>query len=95
MEVIVLDSAAFEALKQEFKGLVKQALAELLEEKKTEAESDWITLQDAKKLLPFKSKTSWQKIRDNGEIKFTQFGRKILYSRKSIYEFLNNNKIKF
>ena len=95
MEVIVLDSAAFEALKQEFKGLVKQALAELLEEKKTEAESDWITLQDAKKLLPFKSKTSWQKIRDNSEIKFTQFGRKILYSRKSIYEFLNNNKIKF
>jgi hypothetical protein len=95
MEVIVLDSAAFDALKQEFKGLVKQALAELLEEKKTEAESDWITLQDAKKLLPFKSKTSWQKIRDNGEIKFTQFGRKILYSRKSIYEFLNNNKIKF
>ena len=95
MEVIVLDSEAFKALKQEIKGLVKQAIAELLEEKKSEAESDWIPLPDAKKLLPFKSKTSWQKIRDNGEIKFTQFGRKILYSRKSIYEFLSKNKIQF
>ena len=79
MEVIVLYSEAFKALKQEIKGLVKQAIAELLEEKKSEAESDWIPLPDAKKLLPLKSKTSWQKIRADGEINFTQFGRKLMY----------------
>lgn len=93
MEVIVFDSQAFDALKREFKGLVKQALAELLDEKKSREETDWIELSEAKKLLPFKSKTSWQKIRDNGEIKFTQFGRKILYSRNSIHEYLSKNKI--
>jgi hypothetical protein len=95
MELITFDSAVFEALKREIKGYVKEAVAELLIEKAERHQSDWIPLSEAKKLLPFKSKTSWQKIRDNGEIKFTQFGRKILYSRNSINEFLIKNKIQF
>ncbi|MBA3901039.1 MAG: helix-turn-helix domain-containing protein [Bacteroidetes bacterium] len=95
MEVIVLDSDAFDALKKEFKTYVKQAVAEVLADKKVAEDSDWIPLEDAQKLLPFKSKTSWQKLRDTGKIKFTQFGRKIMYSRKSIIEYLNSNKVKF
>lgn len=93
MEVIVFESAVFEAIKRELKGYVKEAVEELLQEKAKIQTTDWITLAEAKKLLPFKSKTSWQKMRDHGTIKFTQFGRKILYSRASILEYLNKNKI--
>ena len=93
MNVIVLDSDAFEALKREFKNYVKQAVIEVLADKKSAENSDWIPLDEAQQLLPFKSKTSWQKLRDTGIIKFTQFGRKIMYSRNSIKEYLNKNKI--
>ncbi|HET6243521.1 MAG: DNA-binding protein [Bacteroidetes bacterium] len=95
MDVIVIDSEAFDALKIEFKTYVKQAVAEALAEKKAAEDSDWISIEVAQILLPFKSKTSWQKLRDTSTIKFTQFGRKIMYSRKSILEYLNSNKIKF
>ena len=93
MEVIMFESAAFEAFKRELKGFVKEAVKELLKEMEENEQIDWIPPPEAKKLLPFKSKTSWQKLRDNGEIKFSQFGRKILYSRKSIHEYLNKNRI--
>jgi hypothetical protein len=93
MEVIIFESTVFEALKQELKGYVKEAVVEVLKEKAENQQSDWISFSEAQKMLPFKSKTSWQKFRDKGIIKFTQFGRKIMYSRESIREFLNKNKI--
>jgi hypothetical protein len=93
MNVIVLDCEAYIQLKLELKKYVKEALEEVLSEKKLAENSDWICLSDAQQLLPFKSKTSWQKLRDAGIIKFTQFGRKIMYSRNSIKDYLNKNKI--
>lgn len=95
MDVIVLDSEAFEQLKREFKNYVKQAVADVLAEKKSAENSDWVSLSEAQQLLPFKSKTSWQKLRDTGLINFSQFGRKIMYSRTSIKAYLNKNKIDF
>ena len=95
MNVIVLDSEAFEQLKLEIKGYVKQALIEFMSEKNSAENSEWISLSEAQKRLPFKSKTSWQKLRDTGTIKFTQFGRKIMYSKRSIMDYLNKNKIEF
>ncbi len=97
MEVIVLNSEAFEQLKQEFKGYVKQALTEFIREKNSHENSEWITIEEAKKLLPYKSKTTWQKFRDQGIIDFTQppNSRNILYSKKSILNYLNKNQVKF
>lgn len=97
MNVIVLDSEAFEQLKQEFKGYVKQALKEFMQEKKFTESSDWITIAEAMKLLPYKSKTTWQNLRDTGTIDFSQSpnSRNILYSRKSILNYINKNKVKF
>lgn len=96
MEVIVLNSEAYEQLKIELFGFVKKAINEVLAEKKAAEGSDWIPIEEAKKLLPYKSKTSWQKFRDTGTIDFTQSksGRNIMYSRKSIINYLNSNKIK-
>lgn len=97
MEVIVLNSEAYEQLKIELFGFVKKAITEVLAEKKVADNSDWLSWEEAKKLLPYKSKTSWQKFRDTGKIDFTQSenGRNIMYSRKSIIDYLNNNKINF
>lgn len=97
MNVIVLDSDAFEQLKLEFKGYVKQALKEFMLEKQISETSDWVPIEEAMKLLPYKSKTTWQKFRDTGTIIFSQCqnGRNIMYSRKSIQEYLNKNKINF
>ena len=97
MNVIVLDSEAFEQLKLEFKGYVKQALNEFIREKNIAETSEWITIEEAMKLLPYKSKTTWQKLRDNGIIEISQSpgSRTILYSKKSIQKYLNNNRVKF
>jgi hypothetical protein len=97
MNVIVLDSEAFEQLKQDFKGYVKQALKEFMQEKTLTESSDWITIAEAMKLLPYKSKTTWQNLRDTGTIEFSQSpnSRNILYSKKSIINYINKNKVKF
>ena len=96
MNVIVLQSEAFEELKKEFKGYIKQALREYMQEKSLHETSDWIPLAEAMKLLPYKSKTTWQKFRDNGTIVFSQVpnSRNILYSKKSILAYLNKNIVK-
>lgn len=97
MEVIVIESEAFEQLKLEIKQYVKQALKELLEEKNLAENKEWITIEEAMKLLPYKSKTTWQKLRDSGTIEISQShgSRTILYSKKSIQNYLNENRVKF
>ena len=75
MEVIVLDSEAFEQIKLELKSYVKQALKEFMQEKQMTESSDWIPIEEARKLLPYKSKTTWQNLRDTG-IKFVVNYRK-------------------
>ncbi len=97
MNVIILQSEAFEQLKIELKSYVKQALNEFMKQQKTVQESDWIPIEEARKLLPYKSKTTWQKLRDTGAIVFSQPEPSgiILYSRKSIQAYLESKKIKF
>ena len=97
MEVIVINSEAFEQLKKEMFCIIKKAVAEVLNEKKNAENSDWISIKEAQNLLPYKSKTSWQKFSDTGLIKFSKSknGRHILYSRKSIIDYLNKNKVGF
>jgi hypothetical protein len=97
MEVIAIESKAFEQLKLEIKQYVKEALKELLEEKNLDDNKEWITIEEAMKLLPYKSKTTWQKLRDSGTIEISQApgSRNILYSKKSIQNYLNKNRMKF
>ncbi len=95
MEVIVIHSEAYEQLKLDLKKCVKEAAEEVLKEKLTASNSDWITLEEAMKLLPYKSKTTWQKLRDTGTISISQSpnSRVILYSKKSIMDYLKKNAI--
>ncbi|MBE9585970.1 helix-turn-helix domain-containing protein [Mucilaginibacter sp. JRF] len=83
MEVICIESEAFYKL-----------LAIVLERTvpKKESKSDkWISGPEAMRLLRIKSKTTLQKLRDEGRIRYSQPGKKdILYDTESIEAYLED-----
>ncbi|MEQ8924332.1 MAG: helix-turn-helix domain-containing protein, partial [Fulvivirga sp.] len=55
-------------------------------------EDKWIPTEDAMRLLGIKSKTTLQKLRDEGKIRFAQPQKRIiLYDRESINEYLEKH----
>ena len=97
MEVIIIDSKAFKKLKEDLFEEFKQVLIEAKKETLAQLamESDWISTQEAKKLLGIKSKSKMQQLRDYGEIVFTKPGKIILYSKRSIITYLNKHQRKW
>ena len=97
MEVIIIDSKAFKKLKEDLFEEFKQVLIEAKKETLAQLamESDWISTEEAKKLLGIKSKSKMQQLRDYGEIVFTKPGKIILYSKKSIITYLNKHQRKW
>ena len=84
MEVICLEDVALYAL-------VEQVVARLKKEQGIEQDK-WISDEEAMKLLNISSKTTLQKFRDEGKIRFSQPQKKIiLYDRQSIDEFLEKH----
>ena len=84
MEVICLEDSAFYAL-------IEQVVARLKEKNSVEGEK-WISDEEAMQLLNVKSKTTLQKLRDEGKIRFSQPQKKIiLYDRDSINAYLEKN----
>lgn len=84
MEVICLQDEAFYEL-------VEQVVARLKKEQGVKADK-WIADEEAMRLLNIKSKTTLQKLRDEGKIRFSQPQKKvILYDRASIETYLNKN----
>ena len=84
MEVICLEDSAFYALIEQVVGRLKDLHGN---------EPDkWISDEQAMQLLNIKSKTTLQKLRDEGKIRFSQPQKKIiLYDRHSINEYLESN----
>jgi len=84
LEVICLEEKAFYALVERVVDHLKQTHS---------VERDkWISADDALKLLDIKSKTTLQRMRDDGRIRFSQPQKKIiLYDRDSIIEYLEEN----
>jgi len=95
MNVIVFESDAYYKLQQELIELVKKTVKEgkLQMDDKSISSSEWLTQVEAQKILPYRSKTKWQELRDKGELVFSQFGRKILYSKASLLDYIKKNKI--
>lgn len=84
LNVICLESEAFYALVDEVVEHVKREHAP--------AQQPWIRDDEAMSLLGITSKSTLQKYRDEGQIRYSQIGRKvILYDRESILEFLERN----
>ncbi|WP_350201684.1 helix-turn-helix domain-containing protein [Gracilimonas sp.] len=84
MEVICIETEAFYQLIDK--------VVERLESSDPETNNKWIDTDTAMDMLGIKSKTTLQKYRDNGNIRFTQPRKKIiLYDRDSILDFLEGN----
>lgn len=84
MNVICLEEEAF------FKLLEKTI--ERLSVNHTPSLKKWIDDEEAMALLNIKSKTSLQKLRDEGRIRYSQpFKKVILYDRESIEKFIEKN----
>jgi hypothetical protein len=80
MNVICMEENAFYEL---IETVVKR-----LQEKQVK-DKLWISSEEVMKLLHIKSKSTLQKLRDTGEIRYSQYGtRIILYEKASALEFL-------
>ena len=83
MEVICLEDAAFYKLVENVVLRLKDVHKEKIQ---------WIGDEEAMQLLNIKSRTTLQKLRDEGKIRFSQPQKKIiLYDRNSIDIYLENN----
>lgn len=84
MHVICLEDEAFYAL-------VEKVVDRIKEQHQVIAEK-WISGDEAMKMLRITSKTTLQKMRDEGKIRFSQPEKKIiLYDVDSIHAFLNKH----
>lgn len=84
MEVICLENEAFYALIEE--------VVQRLKEKNSIKEDKWISGEEAMQKMRIKSKTTLQRLRDEGRIRFTQPDKKnILYDIDSINEYLEKH----
>ena len=85
MEVICLQDEAFYQLIEEVVGRLK--------EKENISQDKWVSPERAMDILNIKSKSTLQKLRDEGSITFTQPQKKIiLYDYDSIMQYLDNHK---
>lgn len=84
MEVICLQDEAFYMLIEEVVIRIK--------EKNGIKEDKWISAEEAMQKLRISSKTTLQKLRDEGKIRFSQPEKKlILYDVNSIYQYLETH----
>lgn len=84
MQVICLQEDAFYELIEK--------VIETIKLKQDKYEDKWISAEEAMNRLRIKSKTTLQKLRDEGSIRFTQPEKKlILYDTESINEYLKKH----
>lgn len=84
LNVICLEEEAFYALLEE--------AVERLQVNHNIEHDPWISDEEAMQLLRIKSKTTLQKLRDEGEIRFSQPTKKhIVYDRSSILVYLEKH----
>jgi len=81
MEVICLETKAFYTLIEEVVGRLR--------EKESADQEKWIHSEAVMNLLGIKSKTTLQRLRDEGQIRYSQPHKKIiLYDRESVLQYL-------
>lgn len=74
-----------------FYALIEEVVERVNKEQDLEKD-EWISDVEAMRLLRISSKTTLQKYRDEGKIRFSQLGRKsILYDRQSLMDFIEAN----
>jgi hypothetical protein len=84
-DVICMESKAFYTL-------IEEVVERISEKYKLAQQDEWVDGDEAMRLLRISSKTTIQKLRDEGKIRFSQPEKKIiLYDRNSLYEYLEKH----
>ena len=84
MEIICLEEEAFYAL-------IEKVVSQLKEKHQVNVDK-WVSASEAMSILRIKSKTTLQKLRDEGKVRFSQPEKKIiLYDSDSLIDFLEKN----
>lgn len=91
-EVILLDSEAYNGLLRELNTKIKELITTILLENKTD-DSDWVTTKEAMAILKITTKSTLRKMRTDYQFKYTRSGNGLLYSKKQLLEFLEENAI--
>jgi hypothetical protein len=91
-EVIVIDTEAYFQLQQATFQFVHQKFRELLQQQEATNNplADWIPPDQARKILCI-GKTKYHELKNAGVLRFTQHGRKVLISKKSVLDFMKKN----
>ncbi|MDR8389502.1 helix-turn-helix domain-containing protein [Aliifodinibius sp. S!AR15-10] len=76
-----------------FTQAIKEAVKEELPKYQNSFKKDWLSTEEVMEMLKVSRRTV-QNYRDEGKISYFQQGRKILYPREGIEEFLRKNMIK-
>jgi hypothetical protein len=82
MDVIVIESSAFVKVLEEVRQYLKA------EGEKEDDKNVWLSEEQAGLIIGKTSKSSWQKIRNKGEVIFSLDGTKIRYNKASVLAYL-------
>lgn len=80
-------------LLQNFETLIKEAVKEQLPSMKNSFQKNWLSTEEVMEMMNVSRRTV-QNYRDEGKIPYTQDGRKILYPRDGVEDFLRANMVK-
>ena len=84
-KVICLETEAFYSL-------VEQVTKRIQKDKASSRKERWVDDKEAMQVLKITSKTTLQKYRNEGQIRYSQIGKKvILYDRQSLERFIERN----
>lgn len=90
MEIIVFEKETYYRMLAEMKRTVKDAVKEVKTESKKMTDEQWIDGKEAQLILKCK-RDKLRQLREDEKIKVSKHGRKVLYSKPSLYEFLESN----
>lgn len=91
MEIIVFEKETYYRMLAEMKRTVKDAVKEVkTESKKMPDDEQWIDGKEAQLVLKCK-RDKLRQLREDEKIKVSKHGRKVLYSKPSLFEFLESN----
>lgn len=88
MDIIAIESKAFEQIKERFKDFSRQ-VKELCGD--SQQKEQWLNNEDVCSLLQI-SKRTLQSYRDNGVLPFSQIGRKCYYKISDVEQLVNYSK---
>ncbi len=95
MQLIVFEEDSYYKMMEETIAVMYKVIDQETKERKQALaeEKDFISTNEAMKILGIKSRNRLYQLRDEKAITYYQHGRRILYSKRSLIEFLKGQRM--